>query len=57
MGFADYLVLAVILAIIGGAVLYIRKAKKKGAKCIGCPHANTCASKKGGCSGNCGGCH
>ena len=45
----DYLVIAVIVAIIGLAAFYVRKAKKSGKKCIGCPDG-------GNCSGNCGGC-
>ena len=45
----DYLVIAVIVAIIGLAAFYVRKAKKSGTKCIGCPDG-------GNCSGNCGGC-
>ena len=32
--------------IIGGAVAYIIKAKKSGAKCVGCPYSKECASKK-----------
>ena len=48
----DILVLAVIALIVGGATLYIYKAKKSGAKCVGCPHAKTCASARSGC-----GCH
>lgn len=42
----DYIVGGIILLILGGALWYIRKEKKKGTKCIGCPHA-------GSCSGNC----
>ena len=53
MGPVDYIVLAVILAIIGGAALYIYKAKKKGIKCIGCPEGATCG---GNCSSGCSGC-
>ena len=34
--------------ILGGAVLYIIKAKKKGVKCIGCPMAGECSGKCGG---------
>lgn len=45
--------LAVIIAIIGGAALYIYKAKKKGIKCIGCPEGANCG---GNCSGGCAGC-
>ncbi len=37
------IILILILAIIIGlAVLYIYKEKKKGAKCIGCPYAKEC---------------
>lgn len=61
MGLIDYIVIAVILLIIGGAVAYIVKAKKSGKKCIGCPDGCSCNSESkngaGGC-GNCGGgCH
>ena len=42
----DILVLAVIALIVGGAALYIYKAKKSGVKCVGCPHAKTCSSIK-----------
>ena len=45
------ILIVVISLIIGGAVRYIYKAKKNGAKCIGCPDAG-----KGGCSGNCACC-
>ena len=47
-------VLAICLCI-GGAVLYIVKAKKKGQKCIGCPHGGKCGSETQSCSG-CGNC-
>ena len=37
----------VLLLIVGGASLYIYKAKKRGQTCIGCPHAKKCGSKCG----------
>ncbi len=43
----DYLLIAILAAVIGGAAYYIAKAKKSGKKCIGCPHAAQC----GGCCG------
>ncbi len=46
----DYLILGVIVLIIGFAVLYIRRAKKKGAKCIGCPDSGSCSGKCAGCA-------
>ena len=48
----DIIVVAVILLIIGGAVAYIIKEKKRGNKCIGCPHGKSCPSK-GGCQCGC----
>ena len=49
---ADFVVIAAIVLIVGGAVRYIRKAKKRGVKCIGCPKGCSCG-KDGGCSGCC----
>ena len=46
------IVVAVIAVITGGAITYIVKEKKKGAKCIGCPYAKKCASKDNCCSCN-----
>lgn len=46
----DIIVIAVLLIIVGLAISYIRKEKKRGAVCIGCPHAGECAKKRqGGC--------
>lgn len=49
----DILILAVIGMIIGLAAGYIRKEKKKGNPCVGCPYGASCASKgkEGGCVG------
>lgn len=38
----DILIILLLLLIIGGAVAYIVKQKKKGVKCIGCPHSGSC---------------
>ena len=46
----DILILAVVAVILLAAVRYIVKAKRNGAKCIGCPSGNRC-------SGNCCSCH
>ena len=56
MGPVDYVIIAVILAILGGAAWYIYKAKKSGKKCIGCPDSAACSGKCSGCAGNCGSC-
>ena len=47
----DYILIAVVAAILGSAVFYIRKAKKSGQKCIGCPDSSACSGKCSGCSG------
>ena len=55
----DFIVGAIIVALVAMAVTYIVKAKKNGAKCIGCSAAGTCAhANAGGCAcgagvGNC----
>ena len=46
----ENIILAVVLlAILGGAITYIIKAKKRGQKCIGCPYSNSCG-KNASCS-------
>lgn len=43
----DNLIAIIILIIlVGGAILYIIKEKKKGVKCIGCPFAENCSKNK-----------
>jgi len=44
----DLIVIAIILAIVISASVYIYRAKKNGASCIGCPHARNC--KSGSCN-------
>ena len=44
---ADFIIIAVIALIIGGAAGYIYKAKKRGTRCIGCPNAGTCGRSCG----------
>lgn len=55
MGPVDFIVIALVCAVIGFAVFYVVRAKKKGAKCIGCPDGCSCSSQKGGCA-SCGFC-
>ena len=45
----DFICVAVLAAVIGGAALYVYKAKKSGAKCIGCPMSKQCGSCGCGC--------
>lgn len=42
---ADLIVAGILLIIIGAAIAYLIKAKKSGAKCIGCPAGGKCCGK------------
>lgn len=42
MGIEDIIIIAVLVILLGGALLYIRRAKKRGQKCIGCSNAGNC---------------
>ena len=48
----NILAIAAIVFVVGGAVLYMVLAKKRGEKCIGCPYAKQCG---GNCNGGCTG--
>lgn len=46
----DVIVMLIIALIVIAAIVYIRREKKRGVTCIGCPHAAQCAKKnQGGC--------
>lgn len=47
----NIITIAVIAAILGLAVRYIHKEKKRGVKCIGCPEGCSCSGKCGSCGG------
>lgn len=42
----DAIVAIILILIVGGAVFYIVRAKKSGAKCIGCPAGGSCSGSK-----------
>ncbi len=47
----NLIIILIVAAVVGLTVFYIRREKKKGSKCIGCPDSATCPSaKNGGCS-------
>lgn len=48
---ANFIVIAVVGLIVGLAAGYVYKARKKGAKCIGCPDSAVCSGNCGGCNG------
>ncbi|MDD6400465.1 MAG: FeoB-associated Cys-rich membrane protein [Lachnospiraceae bacterium] len=39
----DIIILILLIIIVGLAVRYIKKEKKKGIRCIGCPMAGSCS--------------
>lgn len=41
---ADVIVVLILVVLLGSAITYIVKAKKKGVKCIGCPAGGSCPS-------------
>ncbi len=48
MGWGEIVAIALIALILGGAILYIVRAKKKGQKCIGCPYSGSCHKQESG---------
>lgn len=44
----NLIVVGILLVLVGAAVIYIWKEKKKGTRCIGCPSAGCCSGK--GCT-------
>ena len=48
MGTENVIIIAILVLIVAGIGLYLYRAKKRGAKCIGCPYAKQC----GGSCGN-----
>lgn len=42
----DFILVVILATILGAAIVYIVKAKKKGAKCIGCPVEGGCPHKQ-----------
>ena len=51
----NFIVISVLFLVIGGAVLYVLKQRKKGVKCIGCPAGcKACENAKSTVSCCCG---
>ena len=42
-------VVLVLLALAAGILWYLIRAKKRGEKCVGCPYAKQCGTKRNGC--------
>ena len=41
----DIIAISAIVLVVGGALAYIIRAKKRGEKCVGCPYAKQCGGK------------
>lgn len=50
---ANFIIGAIVVLIVGSAIAYIIKAKKSGAKCIGCPSGGCCSGNET-CACDCG---
>ncbi len=51
MKLIDFAVLAVVAVIVIAVTVYIYRAKKKGAGCIGCPNSAACSGSCASCPG------
>ena len=49
MGTENVIIIAILVLIVAGIGLYLYRAKKRGAKCIGCPYAKQCGGGCGSC--------
>ena len=43
----DIITILIVAVVIGAICLYLHSQKKKGVKCIGCPHSKQCSGKCG----------
>ena len=41
----DIIVVGILVLLVGAAVFYLWKEKKKGNRCVGCPSAGCCSKK------------
>lgn len=44
----DYIAAAIIVLVLGTVSIYVRRARKRGRKCIGCPGGCACSAGKTG---------
>lgn len=46
--YVNYIVIAVVAVIIAAIIVYLRREKKRGSTCIGCPYSKQCSGKCAG---------
>ena len=51
----DIIIILILGLGITAALAYIRREKKRGVKCIGCPYSGACHKKSCGCQSDTGG--
>jgi len=49
----NVIIIAIVALTVGLAVWYIRKEKRRGVHCVGCPESKTCSGQCAGCKGGC----
>ena len=42
----DAVIVLILFSITAGIIFYIAREKRRGVKCIGCPHASECKKKR-----------
>ena len=47
MSASDLIILAIVVVLVAAALLYIRKSKKAGKRCVGCPDSGSCYCRCG----------
>lgn len=50
---ADFILFVFLILVLGSAILYLRRARKRGIRCIGCSSGGACHGACGGCLGSC----
>ena len=45
----NIVIIIIVVAIVGAALAYIRKEKKRGVRCVGCPDSCACGGKCSSC--------
>ena len=50
MNLENVIIIAILLFIVSGIVLYLIRAKKRGEKCVGCPYCKQCSGKHKACN-------
>lgn len=52
---ADIIIIVIVAIVVAGALIYIRKEKKRGVRCVGCSCGGSCSTNCGCGSEDCNG--